>query len=1114
MDEFMNKIKASVKNIGKKVLISFLPVFLIIVFLAASVYYITVWADGKGDDDWSGTPYAAGQYTSNITVSNSGELNSSMTAKQLWDKMIENGSRVNLYLDKPEELLKLMNAEIITQFPDVREDVTKEIDWDSINNNIEENVLQGIIKFKRADSLGNEPYYMTYAEPYLFDAWLEDYNSTGDEDSKKNLLSHFTIRQETTTGTGESAGSSIVVTGKVADVTEAIVNQITKRSNYGLGKSQCQAWVGRAYQAAGFGYTASGCCAYLAGTKWGVSQDFSQIVSGAAVWTGAGSYRGTQCSKHTNGGCGHAGIYYKDESGNDWVMHLVNGAVKKDTLQHWLEYYGKGNTPVWGWQGGLTVVEEGETTPSTSTETDEETTSTAQPETAIQATTSNNYYVEVATWNETTNIVENKNTDEKKGKPDPDVEQYESTTYSISTTKVNYQEMVSDYTMPFDYLWSMLVITEDKDFVMDLADLVYESEIEITVHDNLTVNTNVNKYTYKKMKKTLTDAKVTATGKKRVNKTTKTFSKTKTGHWKNEDGINYLTTYTKIAKTNTLDVSVTYADVWMAKYTREYTTEVPDDINSQGGGPLEDIPYPDVSSPAATGSKDTYGHARDLLNQAKKELKEEYSVSSVSGSIDYVKERIYYSTINRNENITNNVKNNRYVAAPLRAEEKTDKKSEEPNFVTIFLDSDNKKAKNNILSVESWLFELLETNDSTRDLLDLTKYLLYKATGTDYGQTEWDFTVYAVSSFNAVTNIYGGSIQEKVWFALIDLGYSEIATAGAMGNIHYESGTFSPTMVERGYNDSNGGIGICQWTNNERGSSGRNDQLKDYAASKGVEWTDEDTQVEFLISELSGTGAASDYTDKQLLDRRSFYSNELACPNGWKNATTVEDATVAFCYSFERPSASAAAKSMSTRQHWANYYYEQFKGKTRGGIYNTSSESAAVKGYYTNSEGKKFTILNQTKISGWGSKCNRAASAIIASGYSNETPDQLISNMNSKYRGSLYGAIPNDAAYWSSYGLTVSSQSDTKNYNYMTSLKQQLISGGYALYWLNNDGKTYYGKSGTQWTSKYHWVAVIDYKEENGTGKICVADYRGITWVDIDEFKANGVRRMVYINEK
>lgn len=79
------------------------------------------------------------------------------------------------------------------------------------------------------------------------------------------------------------------------------------------------------------------------------------------------------------------------------------------------------------------------------------------------------YYAKVATWIETTNKIESN---------DPEQETYSNTNYSMTTTTINYQNLVSKYTMPFDYLWALLVVSEDEDFVLDLADLVYGSQLE------------------------------------------------------------------------------------------------------------------------------------------------------------------------------------------------------------------------------------------------------------------------------------------------------------------------------------------------------------------------------------------------------------------------------------------------------------------------------------------------------------------------------------------------------------------------------------------------------------------------------------------------------------
>lgn len=149
----------------------------------------------------------------------------------------------------------------------------------------------------------------------------------------------------------------------------------------------------------------------------------------------------------------------------------------------------------------------------------------------------------------------------------------------------------------------------------------------------------------------------------------------------------------------------------------------------------------------------------------------------------------------------------------------------------------------------------------------------------------------------------GDTIEEKVWLALLDAGFSEIAAAGVMGNIYGESG-FDPAAIEGG---SGEGHGLCQW------SFGRKEQLFAFAASRGVDWTDEDLQVEFLIAELTPGGGADGHASYQF----SGYESEK---EKWENASNVEDATTAFCAGFERPSVPRHQERIDAAQK----YYEMY----------------------------------------------------------------------------------------------------------------------------------------------------------------------------------------------
>lgn len=233
----------------------------------------------------------------------------------------------------------------------------------------------------------------------------------------------------------------------------------------------------------------------------------------------------------------------------------------------------------------------------------------------------------------------------------------------------------------------------------------------------------------------------------------------------------------------------------------------------------------------------------------------------------------------------------------------------EQKFTTIYRKND--EFRNDIKP--EWLFMVLGRQTKTSSMIDLTKYLIYMAnlqkSEYDYGIVEFDFSIYAPESFSNMRGIYGNTIQEKVWFALRGAGYSEIATAGAMGSIEVESGGFNPDMIEAGTGE---GIGLCQW------SGDRKIAFKKYAESKGVEWTDLNTQIEFLLAELTPGGGANGYATYQLMTNNGY------SPSDWINAQDVDVSAQAFCWTFERPS----IPHMDRRIAAANKYYNEFKGRT------------------------------------------------------------------------------------------------------------------------------------------------------------------------------------------
>ena len=147
------------------------------------------------------------------------------------------------------------------------------------------------------------------------------------------------------------------------------------------------------------------------------------------------------------------------------------------------------------------------------------------------------------------------------------------------------------------------------------------------------------------------------------------------------------------------------------------------------------------------------------------------------------------------------------------------------------------------------------------------------------------------------------NVTKAIWKFFRDNGFSEEATAGIMGNMQAESG-IDPTRLQ-----INGTAkGIVQW------EGGRFTNMVNYAQSKGRDWTDLMSQLEFVLMEMKDS-------------RVTFWkSNAKYCNNidEFKKLSNVQYATHDFEEAFER----AGVKALEKRYQYAAYYYKAFSGKT------------------------------------------------------------------------------------------------------------------------------------------------------------------------------------------
>lgn len=547
----------------------------------------------------------------------------------------------------------------------------------------------------------------------------------------------------------------------------------------------------------------------------------------------------------------------------------------------------------------------------------------------------------------------------------------------IGLTEIDYKSVISQYTTSMNFLVYLTIITQNPEFAAAVADLIKDSDIRITIMDKVTNTVTTEENSYTLHKKWIEEVEHVSYDNWDTNKeyphTSYTYEERTSKQNKTD------TTETTIISTIPVP-AVNYAKTWFSEQTIEYVKE---DTPIQSG-PNSTEPYDEDEPPISRGDDEVTWKTNNV------------TTITTTGNTSQYKEVKRGEVIDRLGERGDGKKS--FVGL-------LDVKFRIPNQTRGVLGKES--AGFNLVSGADMLFHLLQKDPNSQNLENILRYALYKYTGKSYGVTKLDLSMFDISDFsNFSGGVVGNSVEEKVWYSLRNMGLSEYAVAGVMGNIYGESG-FRPDAIEGG---SGEGHGLCQW------SYGRRENLERYAESKGQTWDNVNIQVQYLMGELTEGGGANGFATYNLLNNKGY------TVDGWKNATSASEAAVEFCYIFERPS----KPRLEVRKEAAERYYNEFKGKELTYPADSISSGGYTFSHYLQ---RNYThIYGTSTISNAG--CGPTSLAMVLSGILSNptiTPITVVENMEEYYPsyksyymddvGTIWGGMLNNDLLNKYYGV-------------------------------------------------------------------------------------------------
>lgn len=319
-----------------------------------------------------------------------------------------------------------------------------------------------------------------------------------------------------------------------------------------------------------------------------------------------------------------------------------------------------------------------------------------------------------------------------------------STIYSLSKETLSYKELVSKYTMPFEFMFVLLQTTMNPEYVAAVADLaIKQTKIEFTIMDSVVTSTAVKEHSYtENVNVILSSVAAGSTQATQISNTTSPVA-----HYEKE---------TTITETNSITANITYVKTWIYEKNESYnnhsetTTYGPtvtpfdnQDNVSDSGDKIYYVGEDGTSYYKRT--KTSYTDIKDTYTETIQQVRWVKEPNQTKGEIN----PDLFLGLWKNEY-------GKYVEGALYSKEKDENGELETVRYTIPDRGIAKYPAESIIEYPDIFFYLLSKTERTQSHELLMRYVLYVYTGKNYGLTEEDLEkLLDIFNINTTYNSFG-----------------------------------------------------------------------------------------------------------------------------------------------------------------------------------------------------------------------------------------------------------------------------------------------------------------------------------------------------------------------